>query len=241
MARPVVFLGIPHRGTLTPGTLKAVLTAGKVCRLLPYERSCSLLTHNFNLLWCAALNRREAEGITHFVMLHDDIEPEPDWLDSLLEEYDASGADILAAVSPIKDRRGLTSTALFDPETKSISRLTVRQVAAIKRDTFDSFDVGQPEKLLLANTGLWICDIRKPWVDQACFRQLDRIIRDPDGMLRPSTLSEDWLFSLDAHARGQVVKCTKRIKLKHYGIAGYTSGGDWGEVEVDVPEQLSWL
>src|SRR5262245_17498739 len=76
-------------------------------------RGGSLLASNFNRIWCYALNLvHHGERVDYFAMLHDDIDPEKYWLDKLIDELEAQELDLLSVVVPIKDRRGMTSTAL---------------------------------------------------------------------------------------------------------------------------------
>jgi hypothetical protein len=147
----------------------------------------------FNKLWCQALNERTQRGLTHFAMHHSDIQAEPGWLDILLEEQRKVGADVLSAVIPIKDQRGLTSTGLRDPVTGRIRRLTMREVMKLPV-TFEAADTDAGDQWLMVNTGLWVCDFTKPWVEEVCFSILDAVVREEDRFV-PKALSEDWNFS----------------------------------------------
>lgn len=143
----------------------------------------SLLADSFNFHWTSALNlQRQGKPITRFAMLHDDIVPESWWLEKLITEHDACGADLLAALVPIKDTRGLTSTAIDDPKDQwdVLRRITMAECASLP-ETFSAADCGYPDNFLLANTGCWICDFTKGWrfrvkfeIDNAIAFQLDR-------------------------------------------------------------------
>ena len=129
------------------------------------EHGGSLLAQTFNSFWCSALCLQEAgEEITHFAMLHDDIVPESGWLELLYEEIEACGADVLSAVVPLKDSYGLTSTAISGPDNPFIRerRLSLEEVYRLP-ETFTIEDTGYLDRMLLANTGCWICKFDRPW------------------------------------------------------------------------------
>ena len=232
MLSPVVFLALPHRNDFSSGTLMGMLNTGHGHRLLIRERQNSLLPLCFNSLWCDALNNRHSHGLTHFSMMHCDIGPEPGWLDTLLAEQQRVGADILSVVAPIKDERGLTSTSIRCPRTDRLRRLTMQEVCKLP-PTFDAEMAGFPGQMLLANTGLWVCDFTKPWVERMVFRQQDGIVKNQDGIFRTICLSEDWLFSLDAHAMGLKVFATTKVKLRHKGEFQFPNFAPWGNWATD--------
>ncbi len=196
-------------------------------------RSTSLLTYTFNALWTDALNAR-SEGVRRFVMLHDDIAPlDPHWLDLLLGEFDKSGADVLASVVPIKDERGVSSTALLNPATKEMVRVTMTEAQGYPK-VFGGAEAGRPGWVVLPNTGLWVCDFTKPWVEKICFTIRDRNFRDPhDGLWKAQCYSEDWDFGVQCHALGLTVKATTAVKLKHTGNFGFPSFTAWGTLAKD--------
>ena len=196
----------------------------------------SLLTKTFNALWCAALNARAA-GVTHFAMIHADIHPSAHgWLDVMVGELVKHDADMIAAVSPLKNDFGLTSTAVAvdscDPWL--CRRLTMREVYELP-ETFGAADVGGP---LLLNTGLFVCDLSRPWWDELepdgrtlklCFDFKNRIIRDPEtGEFHAEAVSEDWLFSQELNRRGAKLMATRKVVLGHEGSKEYTTDRAWG-------------
>lgn len=180
------------------------------------------LTCNFNRLLCDALDG----DYTHFVMLHADIAPNPGWLDKLIEVMERFQADIVSAISPIKDERGLTSTAIENIEDPwHPIRFTMKEV--FKLDP--SFT--RPD--LLLNTGLMLVDIRKPWVNQVRFHVEDAI-KIVEGKRYPLFMPEDWLFSRDARAAGaQTLVATREVLLNHIGGAYHDNASPWGTCEHD--------
>jgi hypothetical protein len=105
----------------------------------------SLLAQNCNALWCWALNMvRDGERVDYFAMLHDDIGASDFWLDRLIDELEANDLDLLGVVAPIKDSRGLTSTALAgDDPWAPHCRLSMHEVYQLP-ETFTEKDVGRP-------------------------------------------------------------------------------------------------
>jgi len=74
----------------------------------------SLLPHNCTKGWMTALELRDEDSTYEwFAMLHDDIVPADWWLDTLIDLAQRHGADLMSAVSPIKNDVGAVSTALL--------------------------------------------------------------------------------------------------------------------------------
>ena len=112
--RKRAFLGMPGYGNVTAGAARAFYraSAGRLAVRGVYEEG-SLLASNMNKLWCRALNDcRKGQAPDYFAMQHSDVQAEDFWLDTLADELEAKGLDVLGVVVPIKDRLGLTSTAL---------------------------------------------------------------------------------------------------------------------------------
>ena len=231
---PSVFLAIPTRGQVIHATMIATHRMGRTPVYSIRSRPSSLLTAVFNILWCEALNERE-NGITHFVMMHDDIEPLDDnWLDTLLAEHEKIGADITNVLSPIKDERGLLSTAMMDPKTRRMKMLTVRETLVFP-PTFTAASAGFPGQVILPNTGLWICDFTKLWVEEICFTIRDRINRSLDGkVFQPQCFSEDWHFGLQAAKLGLTVAATTAVRILHHGTFRYPNFTPWGDATNDA-------
>src|SRR3990167_1726289 len=201
----------------------------------------SLLARGFNELYCHALNRRPE--VTHFLMIHADVIPEPGFVGALYREMERTGADVLSAVLPLKDNRGLTSTGLDDPtvemEPRRISMVEVQQLP----ETFDSRDVAKlfndaPNRsILLVNSGLMLVDIRKPWVENCWFAINDQMLRNGSSKFEPVTESEDWFFSRRAQELGARVMVTRTVKARHAGEVKFPNWGAWGSHQQDDADQ----
>jgi hypothetical protein len=209
-------------------------TTSRQAKLVKSHASGSLLARVFNELWAMMLGNRKNLGVTHFAMLHSDIVPAGmDWIDALLGELVRTRADVVSAVVPIKTTEGLTSTAIDsvnDPWNVQ-KRLTMSEVMTLP-ETFSAADAGFPDRNLLVNTGCWICDVSKPWVDKVHFQIHDRIINGPGGWSCES-MSEDWDFSRQVQRLGGKVLATRAVKLAHIGIANYPNDQVWGSAAVD--------
>lgn len=232
MGNTSVLVAVPNRGSVSHGTAAALLRMGRTPVHGVRFHSSSLLTLTFNSLWATALNERPA-GVTHFVMLHDDVVPLDDgWLDALVGAFAASGADVLSAVVPIKDARGLTSTAFLDPRTRAMTRLTATEAVALP-PTFDAAAAGHPGRVVLPNTGLWVCDFTRPWVERVCFTMRDRLFRDAAGHWVAQCYSEDWDFGVQCHALGLRVAATTAVRVVHKGGFDYPNFAPWGSLAAD--------
>lgn len=187
----------------------------------------------FNELWCDALNSQS--GCEIFCMMHDDVIPPPGWLDVMVDELESSGADILSAVIPIKDFRGISSTAFMDKDTGKPQRLTMTEAQSL--GTFTAEDAGFPNHHLLINTGLWVCRLNQDWNKEVCFTIRDRIV-NIDGKYHAQGFSEDWMFGLWASKRGLKVMATTKVPVKHLGHFEYPAGA-WGEWQTDHSASLS--
>lgn len=236
--KPRIFLACPHRNNISSGTVTGIISAlsqSGVDVVKTQFHSSSLLTACFNSLWCEALNNRKAMDITHFCMNHDDVIPEDGWLGKLYYEMKKANADIISCVVAIKDPRGLSSTAIVDPVTKIMRRLTIHECLKLPT-TFTPADMGLPEHHLLINTGLWMCDFTKPWVEEVVFQQRDRNVCT-NGVWKTQPFSEDWVFSKWACERGLKVVATNAIQVKHQGIMEYPNFADWGAWKTDQAKE----
>ena len=207
----------------------------------------SLLGPSFDWHWATALNmQRRGVNVTRFAMLHADVVPGEWWLDTLLEDLDRTGADVMAALIPIKDERGLTSTAIDYPGGwgwGAMKRISLAEAAALP-DVFSAADCGHPDRLLLANTGCWVCDFTKPWrlaetgkgTLRVNFQIRNAIYRCADGRYQPVHDPEDWGFSRAVGQLGGKVLVTKRVKVEHVGEHHYSNVSVWGAVALDRPD-----
>ncbi len=229
-----VYLAVPvHpemgvRGCALRSIVAATGPAGHRAHLDCYE--ASLLVAGFNQLWANALNARRRLGLTHFAMHHADLGTlVAGWLDIGLAEMDRTGADLLSVVIPTKHlERGITSTGLYDPETRRVRVLTLREVQALP-PTFSAADTDSPGRLLVVNSGLWVCRFTEPWVeDGICFATRDAVVRGPNGEFGILNEPEDWHFSLECHRRGLRVLATRAIPVVHRGVHDFRSDQAWG-------------
>lgn len=184
----------------------------------------TLLTRSFNMAWAAALNMRDEMGAKYFGMLHDDIEPAQWWVDTLIDELLAHGADAISTVMPIKSHEGLTSTAVYEGDLWLPRRLTMREVMDLP-ETFGPEDVGGP---LLLNTGCWVVDMTKPFADTMVFDFLNRIDTLPSGRRVAASVPEDWLASHHMNEHGAKLLATRKVKAVHNGSSDYPNSEAWG-------------
>lgn len=234
-SRKTAFLGMPGYQQLTGGAARGFFypTAGGL-DVVPRYTESSLLALNMNILWCDALNLRvSGRHLDYFAMQHSDVEPQEGWLDALAGEMEARGLDVLGVVAPIKDQRGVTSTAVGRPDGETwrvAHRLTMTDVFRLP-ETFTSADVGGP---LLINTGLWVCRFDAPWVSRVHFTINDRIVySEPRKRFVPECEPEDWFVSRLFHELGLKVGCTRKVELGHRGAAVFTNARPWGTNEFD--------
>ncbi|SRR5579884_2148085 len=228
-----IFLAVPAYGAVVPQALPGLLQpsrAGRKVRLV--VGGGSLLANGFNRLWAQALNERAEHGWTHFAMHHADVQAPPGWVDALADEMARVGADVISAVVPIKDYRGLTSTGWRDPVSGRITRFTLKEVLTLP-ETFDAAGAGKPGQWLMVNTGLWLCCLTEPWAEEVCFGVLDGISKGADGRFTTHVLPEDWNFSGWCARRGLRVFATRKVAVGHHGALCYSSDSPWGAWDTD--------
>lgn len=230
--RPRVALLMPYYGGVSLGAARGLYarpTDGDVDVVLVVDGSSSLLPHTFNQLLCSVLSHREERNITHLAMLHSDIAPCRGWLDVLYREMRTHNADLMSAVSPIKDQspNPRTSTAIGSmAEMFRIYRyvhMSDRQRLPV---TFGNSDVCLPnsDQTLLVNTGCFLADLRKPWWDDFAFEFLTRIHRDPEtGERIAEVCSEDWVMSRKFTTAGAKICATWAVPLVHHGVAEWSN------------------
>jgi hypothetical protein len=232
--RKVIHLGMPSSGDMTLG---ASVGFHRCIRRREHHvnvlaLASSLATGNFNNLWTWTLNAARKGRVDYFAMIHSDIEPGEYWLDALIDELEAKGLDVLGVVAPIKDARGMTSTAVAhesgDP-FRVRNRLTMDEVYRLP-ETFTSEDVGGP---LLLNTGLWVCKFDMSWAPNVFFTVNDRIMLDRDGDYVAQVEPEDWFVSRLFHELGLKVGCTRKISLNHQGRTAFPNDRPWGTSAYD--------
>ena len=247
-SRRRAFLGMPYYGEISGGAARAFYwaTAGGL-ELKLAQAEGSLLAQNMNRLWVTALNESlDDRAPDYFAMIHSDVFVQDHWLDVLVDELEANDLDVLGVVIPIKDTRGVTSTALARPDGdnwRCHARLTMREIYRLP-ETFTSEDVGYP---LLLNTGLWVCRFAEEWAQQVRFTVNDRIVMNKrTGRYEDMTEPEDWYFSRLLHGMGLRIGCTRKVKVGHQGrliFGNYEPWGEWSHdeealAESPVPESV---
>lgn len=206
-----------------------------------YPCGSSLLANSFNGAWATALNGRESgKDIRWFAMLHDDVVPEDWWVRTLIDDLEASGADMLAALVPLKDASGATSTCI-DNHKDNFSwerRITLTEAEKLP-PIFTAADCGFADRMLLANTGCWIARFDSPIFQQTdeqgnlrvFFTINDRIRREPNsGLWQAQVEPEDWFFSRKVQELGGKVAVTRNVKLCHHGMIPFPNFPIAGEV-----------
>lgn len=238
---PNIYLSVPvgASGELTVGTHRAICDVGK-SKIVVHcgHNGSSALTFNFNVGLCEALNRKiNGVPLDAFVMIHTDVIPESSesddvcWLDKLYRIFEETKADILSVVIPIKDERGLTSTAI-DTNRWAPRRLTMTEIMMLP-PTFDGeFIRKRYGANLLLNTGLFIMRLNE-WATRVCFNIDNAILRTEKGGFQAFFEPEDWKFSRWANAQGLKLWATREIPVAHVGRANFTNQGPWGVMQVD--------
>jgi len=246
VSQPIVFMFMPtgDRRSDTFAMQRFNLEATRRYQAVCITRNDSALGKNFNSGWAEALDALD-KGVTHFVMQHSDVIPPPWYVDALMDELNATGADIVSAAVDIKTRARLRSTAVGQPDDKwDWRRITAKEMAKLP-PTFTAADL--PESLtrggrtwLLANTGCWITDLRNPLWQQRYpdgsmrfdFSQEDRITFTADGKRRVEFLPEDYRFSRLIQAAGGTVAVTSKLDVRHVGVTTFPAD-PLPEAEID--------
>jgi len=212
-----------------------------------HSYNSSSLTTCFNVLWCRGLNAAVKGETTHFAMLHNDVIPEPWWLDKLLGIMERRANDLVSVAIPIKDTRGVTSCGLGDPRTQfDVRRFTMAELYEKLPATFDQADVDHstlnPECWpLVFNTGCWLADLRNPaWREldeegraRFFFTMNDEIRPNECGEFHPYFEPEDWFFSKLCAKNLMTYSVTREVRVKHHGEADYTNERPWGTQTID--------
>lgn len=239
-----VYLAVPGKHVCW-GTVMGVVRSTAKHEALPFNGGFGFSgQEDFNVLWADAMNLYEAGEITHFAMLHGDISPDPKvcWLDVLLQEMDERKASLVSAVSPIKDGRGLTSVGICDlnDQWRPFRRFTVRECLENLPPTFNNIEAGYPDRPLLHNTAMWVCDLRREVFRRVgedgtldmYFRFPTRAVRGEDGKWMHQRESEDWAFSRDLWKRGvKDTFVTSKVRLIHHGSVDFSTHTAWGSFQ----------
>ncbi|HZZ77194.1 MAG TPA: hypothetical protein VFE62_01665 [Gemmataceae bacterium] len=260
-ANAALFLALPRRpGLAYPGEADGRISVVRatVAQTKVSVTKFSELNYAFNVHWARARNaRRLGEPIAHFAMQHDDIRPAACWADVLIREGQQWGADVVSAVVPLKDDRGLTSTGIRNARTGDVRRLTMTELFHLP-ETFGVKDLiaagidvdgDLQDKLLVANTGLWICRFDVPWVSEFTgFCDQNSIVTMPSGEIAAAKLSEDWIFSEWCWRQGIRVMATRKVAVGHveyptepsgHGNREFRNDSVWGCWQTDLGDELN--
>lgn len=245
-----VLVGIPTYNDMLRTGLALTLLAERRPGCPQYtvvSKQASLLALAHNELLCIALNNRPE--ITHLLIVHSDVIPEPGFICQMFNDMVECKADVLGAVIPIKDEKGLTSTAYL-PHIGSNAedaqgryafrrrRLTLREAAGLPeifgvQDLQALFHDNSPDGALLANTGMLLIDVRSEFIEHVHFEINDEVFRKDDGMFYADVEPEDWYFSRQLATLGAKVMVTRRVKLRHMGGVPFPNTNEWGAWEFD--------
>ncbi len=238
--KPVVMLTQPRGATVTPEARDSfhAATLRPEVQVARYSHNKGIACLNHNDCWAVMLNNREDARLTHFAMIHGDVIAPAGWLDTLLSEMDATGADIVSAVIPLKDPRGLTSTLIENRDTPDgywgPKRLALAEVYDGRPRTFT-------DPLILLNTGLWLAKVATPkgpaaWCERVHFHQRDDIVFRRDvgakGTWIARLMSEDVNFMKMAREAGAKCYATVAVPVVHE-FPIYHNRSAWGTWAAD--------
>lgn len=244
-----ILLAMPYCGQINQDAARSFYQqASKEHEIDTASKNFSALASCFNHLWISALAYAQERGYTHFAMLHSDISAEPWWLDKLVAQIEDYKLHVLSAVVPIKDDKGLTSTAVGPiVDIWDQQRLTLKECAKLP-PVFVDKDLERWKKennrqgqFLLLNTGCWIADLRtNTWWDKEedgsmrfCFTQKDRLLNPKPGHYQIQFAPEDWLFSRACHRSGLRIGATRSIEVEHHGGKKFDNS-TWGTWTTDI-------
>lgn len=219
---------MPSYGMCSPAATRGMYKASEKLTVHLVNFESSLLAQSFNVIWAGALNAcAVGRWPDYFAMIHSDVEPTDGWLDVMVDELESHRLDVLAAVIPIKNAKGLTSAgyeAEPEQEWRIGGRLTMREVYQLPT-TFTEEHVGRP---LVMNTGLWVCRFNPEWAAKVCFTIRDRIVPQADGTYLAEVMPEDWDVSRQFRRLGLKVGLTRRAKVGHRGTYVFGNDKPWG-------------
>lgn len=190
------------------------------------EIASSLLAKTFNTALGYALIERQKD-VTHLLLMHADIKPlDKNWFDIFFKEMQSVGADILSAIVPIKDDRGLTSTAKEMPNKWEPQRYTMHEIMEMP-ETWTAPD-------LLFNTGMLLLDVHAPWFDKCWFTINDEIYLEKEtNTYRIHVEPEDWYYSRQVRKLGAKPYVTRKVRIHHGGKLNFANYAAWGSLKTD--------
>lgn len=247
-----VFVALPHCGTIVTQAIGGLFQPA-MRRSCAIEEMCSsALTRNFNGLLLRF--RKQPAGAQYFAMHHADISAPQGWADTLIDELEAHGADVVSAVVPIKDPQGLTTTGIFAPDGRHLRRFSMTEImrfpetfcaatarpvalteteAKLSPKALEAFWPDLTGQALAINTGLWVMRADVPWLDKLTFRFEDEFVEEESGNITAVCRSEDWLFSEDLAKFGAKVFATRKVPVLHWGTLPFGNNRPWGSLKTD--------
>jgi len=204
----------------------------------------------WNFMWIQGTEARH-EGVTHWAKQDDDVMPPIGWATTLVSEGRRHKADVIAAVVPLKDGRGITSTGVRNIKNGHIRRLTMKEIFELP-ETFSIEDVqargiktspesNDEDEILVVNLGLVVCHLTGDWPERFTgFHMQDAIIRDRSGKRHAVAMSEDWLFSEWCWRQGLKVVATRKTKLGHWNLPGAWEQTRWQRMVNRVRKWFGW-
>lgn len=148
-------------------------------------------------LWAYALNERK-NGVTHFAMIHTDVDPGPNWLSVHWRILNHRKAQIVSSVIAMKDMTNTSSTGYVKRSGGSVTKLKLTETDALP-PVFSIKDVRPndwQDYALCLNTGLWLADIRGTWAEKMQWVGKGGIeYNAKTGKHETYFFSEDWLES----------------------------------------------
>ena len=241
-----IFIGVPRYGPVAWEMACAVLNyvSQGVQHDITYRSvSSSLLANCFNRLLCSCIN----EGCWDwFALVHSDIVPSVEyWMDVMREQAMRHGCWLLHGVSPIKNHRGVTSTALGNAhdEWGYVRRVTVKQTFLLPEtwtctDYLNSFGGPVPDNpCMLPNTGCLLMkadDALRQFAIDRGFTIKDRIVPAANGQLISWCVPEDWGTGYWCAQNGIQPWATRALNICHKGEMDFVMTAPWGQWDEDL-------
>lgn len=233
-----VYLCQPYCGQIEPEAMEARLCCDEGRDDLQVDRpriSSSALVHNFNLGVATCKNGGVGDRkrpYDYFAMIHSDMAAEPGWLGVLIDEMDKHDLDMIHAVAPLKDARGMSSTAMaysMEPYGRK-RKLSIREAFSLP-ETFTLADVKEkidPDaQVFLPNPGCMVMRVGKWFYDWPGFETWSKVDKH-EGQYRSHFVSEDYVFGYYAAEHNLKLGATTRVRTHHFGRCDYSTVTAWG-------------
>lgn len=204
------------------------------CTVIPRTAHSSLINHCFNILWAGLHNDLEiGQEYGWWAIAHDDIDMEPNWLDTLIDVAEETESDFVSSYVAIKGHQGTVSAGrYYGDDPFDMNRYTIQELAELP-ETFTSDD---SDGKLVLNTGCCVLRLRGPWVERPqdfLFDDVVRMVRSRAGEWKAQCFSEDWLFTDKIRKAGGRLASTRKVATGHEGGHVYWNNTVWGAWECD--------